>query len=55
VRELAVALAERGNRVLIWDRPNCGASDVRFTGPFVGWPKLAPVLQDWADDVLEQP
>jgi pimeloyl-ACP methyl ester carboxylesterase len=33
VRELAVALAERGNRVLIWDRPNCGASDVRFTGP----------------------
>jgi len=32
VRELAVALAERGNRVLIWDRPNCGASDVRFTG-----------------------
>jgi pimeloyl-ACP methyl ester carboxylesterase len=32
VRELAQALAERGNRVLIWDRPNCGASDVRFTG-----------------------
>jgi pimeloyl-ACP methyl ester carboxylesterase len=33
VRELAVALAERGNRVLIWDRPNCGSSDVCFTGP----------------------
>jgi pimeloyl-ACP methyl ester carboxylesterase len=33
VRELAAALAERGNRVLIWDRPNCGASDVRFDGP----------------------
>jgi pimeloyl-ACP methyl ester carboxylesterase len=32
VRELAVALAERGNRVLIWDRPNCGESDVCFTG-----------------------
>jgi pimeloyl-ACP methyl ester carboxylesterase len=32
VRELAVALAEQGNRVLIWDRPNCGASDVCFTG-----------------------
>ena len=32
VRELAVALAEGGNRVLIWDRPNCGASDVRFDG-----------------------
>ena len=33
VRELAATLAERGNRVLIWDRPNCGASDVCFTGP----------------------
>ena len=32
VRELAVALAEQGNRVLIWDRPNCGASDVSFEG-----------------------
>jgi pimeloyl-ACP methyl ester carboxylesterase len=32
VRELAVALAGRGNRVLIWDRPNCGSSDVCFTG-----------------------
>jgi pimeloyl-ACP methyl ester carboxylesterase len=33
VRELAVALTERGNRVLMWDRPNCGASDVQFSGP----------------------
>jgi len=32
VRELAQALADRGNQVLIWDRPNCGASDVCFTG-----------------------
>ncbi len=32
VRELAVALAERGNRVLIWDRPNCGESEVCFRG-----------------------
>jgi len=32
VRELAHALAERGNQVLIWDRPNCGASDVCFDG-----------------------
>lgn len=32
VRELAVALADRGNRVLIWDRPNCGESDVCFSG-----------------------
>jgi len=33
VRELAEALAAEGNRVLVWDRPNCGASDVCFTGP----------------------
>ncbi len=32
VRELAEAIATRGNRVLIWDRPNCGASDVCFAG-----------------------
>jgi pimeloyl-ACP methyl ester carboxylesterase len=32
VRELAVALAEHGNQVLIWDRPNCGESDVCFDG-----------------------
>ena len=32
IRELATALAERGNRVLIWDRPNCGESDVCFEG-----------------------
>jgi pimeloyl-ACP methyl ester carboxylesterase len=33
VRELAVKLAEGGRRVLIWDRPNCGYSDVCFEGP----------------------
>ena len=33
VRELAEALAVAGNRVLIWDRPNTGASEVSFTGP----------------------
>jgi pimeloyl-ACP methyl ester carboxylesterase len=32
IRELAEALAAAGHRVLIWDRPNCGASDVCFTG-----------------------
>lgn len=32
VRQLADAIAERGNQVLIWDRPNCGESDVCFTG-----------------------
>jgi pimeloyl-ACP methyl ester carboxylesterase len=32
LRELATALAARGKQVLIWDRPNTGASDVRFTG-----------------------
>jgi pimeloyl-ACP methyl ester carboxylesterase len=32
LRELAVELAARDNRVLIWDRPNCGESDVCFEG-----------------------
>lgn len=32
VRELAEALAADGNRVLIWDRPNTGESDVCFDG-----------------------
>jgi pimeloyl-ACP methyl ester carboxylesterase len=32
VRELAQALAAEGHQALIWDRPNCGESDVRFTG-----------------------
>jgi pimeloyl-ACP methyl ester carboxylesterase len=34
VRELAQALAAdgEGHRVLIWDRPNCGESDVCFAG-----------------------
>jgi pimeloyl-ACP methyl ester carboxylesterase len=33
LRELAGALAAHGKQVLIWDRPNTGASDVCFTGP----------------------
>jgi pimeloyl-ACP methyl ester carboxylesterase len=33
LRELARALAAQGKQVLIWDRPNTGASDVCFTGP----------------------
>src|SRR5439155_6945775 len=32
VRPLAEALAEGGKRVLLWDRPNCGASDVQVFG-----------------------
>ncbi len=32
VRELAQGLAHEGNQVLIWDRPNCGESDVCFSG-----------------------
>jgi pimeloyl-ACP methyl ester carboxylesterase len=32
VRQLAEVLAAAGNRVVIWDRPNCGASDVCFSG-----------------------
>ena len=33
IRELAEALASRGNQVVIWDRPNCGESSVCFEGP----------------------
>lgn len=32
VRQMAEALADRGRQVVIWDRPNCGASDVCFRG-----------------------
>jgi pimeloyl-ACP methyl ester carboxylesterase len=32
LRELAEALAASDGRVLIWDRPNCGESDVCFEG-----------------------
>jgi len=32
VPELAGKLAAAGRRVLLWDRPNCGASDVTFEG-----------------------
>jgi pimeloyl-ACP methyl ester carboxylesterase len=32
VRQLAEALAAEGYKVLIWDRPNCGASDICFDG-----------------------
>jgi pimeloyl-ACP methyl ester carboxylesterase len=33
VRPLAEALVAGGHQVLLWDRPNCGASDVQFYGP----------------------
>jgi pimeloyl-ACP methyl ester carboxylesterase len=33
LRPLAEALVGGGYRVLLWDRPNCGASDVQFYGP----------------------
>jgi pimeloyl-ACP methyl ester carboxylesterase len=32
IRELAEAIAADGQRVVIWDRPNTGASDVSFEG-----------------------
>jgi 2-hydroxy-6-oxonona-2,4-dienedioate hydrolase len=32
VHELADGLAAGGKRVLLWDRPNCGMSDVQFFG-----------------------
>src|SRR5260370_1798398 len=50
VRELAAALAERGNPVLIWDRPNCGASAVRFDGS-----SESPMQADVLAPLLRQP
>lgn len=32
VRQLGEALAALGKRVLLWDRPNCGLSDLHFEG-----------------------
>ncbi|ADP79488.1 alpha/beta fold hydrolase [Pseudofrankia inefficax] len=32
IHELAAALAKNGKRVLLWDRPNCGRSDVQLYG-----------------------
>ena len=32
MHELADALADGGKRVLLWDRPNCGRSDVQVYG-----------------------
>lgn len=32
LRPLAEALVDGGHRVLLWDRPNCGKSDVQFYG-----------------------
>lgn len=33
VPELGRLLADAGYRVLLWDRPNCGASDISFNAP----------------------
>ncbi|MCX7865068.1 MAG: alpha/beta hydrolase [Novosphingobium sp.] len=32
VRDLAEGLAARDHKVVIWDRPNCGESDICFSG-----------------------
>ena len=43
VRELAVELAGHGFKTLIWDRPNCGESDISF---LQGWGVVGPVASD---------
>src|SRR5271169_5603332 len=45
VKSLAEKLAEAGNRVLIYDRRNCGASGVAFEGNSEN--------EVWADDLRE--
>ena len=51
LRPLAEKLAEGGMRVLLWDRPNCGASDVQFWGQSESHMRaqtLAELLRAWA-------
>ena len=46
VQEMAESLAGKGYRVLIFDRRNCGASDVGISGG-------ASEFDEWADDLFE--
>ena len=46
IREMAESLAGKGYRVLIFDRRNCGASDVGISGG-------ASEFEEWADDLYE--
>ncbi len=46
IQEMAEALAGKGYRILIFDRRNCGASDVGISGG-------ASEFDEWADDLFE--
>ena len=46
IQEIAEQLAGKGYRVLIFDRRNCGASDIGITGG-------ASEFDEWADDLFE--
>lgn len=46
IQEVAEELAGKGYRVLIFDRRNCGASDIGITGG-------ASEYEEWADDLFE--
>ena len=49
VRELAQALVAGGKKVLLWDRPNCGASDICLDAEFESWmhaDTLAALIQE---------
>lgn len=45
LRQIAERIAEAGNRVIIYDRRNCGASGIAIEG--------ASENQEWADDLYE--
>jgi hypothetical protein len=38
-----------------WNERSAARPGGAGEGLFVGWPKLAPVLQDWAEETLVQP
>src|SRR6516225_6585701 len=52
LRQLAEALAAHNNRVLIWDRPNCGESDVCFAGESAS---IRPAWKDGMEAVADLP
>src|SRR5258708_34104465 len=45
LRSIAAKLAEAGNRVVIYDRRNCGASGIAIAGE--------PENDEWAEDLHE--
>ncbi len=50
VRPLAEGIAAGGMKVLLWDRPNCGASDVQFSDR---WPSESHMYADTLQQLIK--